>query len=75
MSKPHSQGSKEQRAKWHRTYLSRGDNAERKNRANREAYHYRKSLGICPIAGCTDDPPPGHVLCAKHSKGVTKFAA
>ena len=67
--KPHNQGTKEQRARWYQNYLSRGDNAERKRKANREAYQDRKSLGICPIQGCTNDPVPGRVLCARHAKG------
>lgn len=42
--------------------------AEKNRTYQRELYQYRKSLGICPIAGCPNNPVQGKALCATHSQ-------
>lgn len=57
---------KEQRAAYFQTWYQKPGNKEAKQQSQKEAYQYRKSIGICPLAGCQNDPVDGHVLCAKH---------
>jgi len=61
--------TKEQRAERYQNWRLKGNNAETKRIANREAYHHRKALGLCPIAGCSEDPKPGRVCCPTHGVG------
>ena len=41
-------------------------NKETKKTASKEAYAYRRGLGICPVSGCDRPPVAGRVMCAKH---------
>lgn len=52
--------------RYYKTWAAKPGNLQAKALEAKEQYHFRASLGICPISGCPNDVPQGRKTCGHH---------